>query len=557
MKDRKAYTGIDDFRFAVRKWGLKKVLVITSVLYIVGLFGDSYYGIASEIPFLKNLYAEIFDILDYTRNGVFFAPVFFVLGGAAAEMSAAENRVYIEERRKDTKLSFLRGGRRVLLRSASLVIYIIHPMLIVVIRLIAKLTGLQSILIENSLVHYFMVSAASIFFAVFSVKLWDRWKNRGSTDYVPGTDRAWLEIDMHSLGHNVEILKNEMPADCKLMAVMKAEAYGHGMYETASYLNQIGVDAFAAATIDEGICLRRCGIVGEILILGYTDPARAGELHKYDLIQTLIDYPYSRLLNKQGYDIKAHMKIDTGMHRLGFGKEEIEKIVHVFKMRHIQVCGIYTHLCVADSRKEKDIRFTKIQINSFYRVLEELRKKGVTVPKIHMQSSYGLLNYPQLRCDYVRAGIALYGVPSSPKDKTKLPMELWPVLSLKSRVVLIRKIKKGESVGYGRTFVAQRDSMIAVLPVGYADGLPRNLSCGRGRALIHGQMVPVIGRICMDQLTIDVTDIENVSVGEVATLIGRDGEKELPASEAAGRAGSITNELLSRMGGRLSRILVW
>ena len=119
MKDRKAYTGIDDFRFAVRKWGLKKVLVITSVLYIVGLFGDSYYGIASEIPFLKNLYAEIFDILDYTRNGVFFAPVVFVLGGAAAEMSAAENRVYIEERRKDTKLSFLRGGRRVLLRSRN------------------------------------------------------------------------------------------------------------------------------------------------------------------------------------------------------------------------------------------------------------------------------------------------------------------------------------------------------------------------------------------------------------------------------------------------------
>lgn len=292
------------------------------------------------------------------------------------------------------------------------------------------------------------------------------------------------------------------------------------------------------------------------MILGYTAPARARELRKYDLTQTLIDYEYALILNKQGCKIKAHIKVDTGMHRLGFNKEDIGNISAVFSMKYIKVSGIYTHLCVADSAQEKDICFTNMQIESFYNLLKQLKGKGVTIPQIHIQSSYGLLNYPELKCDYVRAGVSLYGVLSSPNDRTKLQFDLRPVLSLKSRVVLLREVKKGDSVGYSRSFVADRDSFIAVLPVGYADGYPRNLSCGKGYVLINGYRAPVVGRICMDQLTVDVTDIPDVKVGITATLMGTDGNEEISAPTVAENAGSISNELLARMGKRLPIITV-
>lgn len=616
----------------VRKWGLERSFVPAGALYLLGLFGDSYYGIAAKVPFLEQLYAEIFEITDYTRNGIFFAPVFFILGGIAADQAEkAENQTARKEaetqqladiqhlagkqhsaetqqlaeiqdegnpgqkrlsakylagfgisfllmsmegmalhtfkmQRHDSMyvflppcayflfrwLTFRRGRRKVRLRTSALLIYLIHPMVIVAVRLFGKITGLQEFLIENSLLHFLAVSTVSVFFAVFAVGLWERRKKGKKTLYVPGKDRAWVEIDRDNLRHNAQELKKAMPPGCEMMAVMKAEAYGHGMYDIATCLEQAGVNAFAVATIEEGIRLRRYGILGEILILGYTDPARAAELRRYDLTQTLIDYPYSRCLNRQGCDVKVHIKIDTGMHRLGFGTEDEEKLLHTFKMRRLRVCGIYTHLCAADSRDAEDIRFTKRQIQRFYGLLERLKQRGVKLPKIHLQSSYGLLNYPGLPCDYVRAGIALYGVLSSPCDETRL--DLRPVLSLKSRVVLLRTIKKGESVGYGRAFTACRDSRIAVLAAGYADGLPRNLSCGQCSVILNGQLAPVIGRICMDQMIVDVTDVREVSVGDAATLIGQDGEKEISAPETAGRALSITNELLSRMGGRLPRI---
>ena len=368
--------------------------------------------------------------------------------------------------------------------------------------------------------------------------------------------RAWIEIDLDNLSHNVKTLNKAMPARCELMAVVKAGAYGHGMYEIATHINRIGVKAFAVATIDEGMELRGYGILGEILILGYTAPERAKELHKYDLTQTLIDYDYAMLLNEQGYDVKAHIKVDTGMHRLGFSREDTEKIACVFAMKHIRVGGIYTHLCASDSLADEDLTFTNMQIDCFYKLLKILKEKGICIPKMHIQSSYGFLNYPELKCDYVRAGVSLYGVSSVPNDKTRLRLELRPVLSLKARVVLLRAIKKGESVGYSRAFIAKRDSMIAVLPIGYADGFPRNLSCGKSCVLINGHRAPIVGKICMDQLAVDVTDIPNVKVGIAATLIGKDGRDEIAAPAVAENSESITNELLCRMGRRLKIITV-
>ncbi len=593
-------------------WGLvknldyRKAFAVAAVLYLVGLFGDSYYGVIKNVPIFSGFYALIFQVLDYTRNGIFFAPVFFIMGGFIADYSdrgenkseivcdqsvrkKSESRCFglsmalmlveglvlhhFQVQRHDSMYVFLlpcvyflflvllqfRGKRYVWLRDLSLVVYLIHPMMIVVIRMFAKVLHLQGLLVDNSVVHFLAVTVASVAFGAAAVALWGRFGRRRKKRHTD-MDRAYIEINLENLAHNVAVLKAAMPSRCELMAVVKAEAYGHGMCEIAVHLDKIGVRAFAVATIDEGIRLRRCGIRGEILILGYTVPERAWELRKYDLAQTLIDYAYACRLNEQGCRVKVHVKVDTGMHRLGFdaghhSNTHIKEILDVFAMEHFDVKGIYTHLCVADSLEEEDVLFTRQQIADFYGVLKRLKKEGIRIPKIHIQSSYGLLNYPELKCSYVRAGIALYGVLSTPDAQTKLQLDLRPVLSLKTKVVLIRFVPQGESVGYGRTFVADRDSVIAILSIGYADGFPRSLSNRAGYVLINGGCAPIVGRICMDQLAVDVTDIADVEAGMTATLIGYDGGKEIAAPVVADDAGSITNELFSRMGSRLGRIV--
>ena len=369
------------------------------------------------------------------------------------------------------------------------------------------------------------------------------------------TERSWIELNIENLKHNVRILREAIPPACELMAVVKADAYGHGACATAAVLNQMEITAFAVATVEEGIQLRKHGIRGEILILGYTDVKRVQDLQKYDLTQTLLDFAYAQALNSRNAAVKTHIKIDTGMHRLGISSEEISAVRKVFEMKNLKICGIYTHLCCADSRLPEDIAFTRRQIDSFYRLTDALKNSGIQLPKLHIQSSYGFLNYPDLVCDYVRVGIALYGVSSVPDNEAVLQPALRPVLALKSRVVLIRFIGKGDSVGYGRTFVAGRDSRIAVIPVGYGDGFPGSLSGKNVSVLINRKSVPVVGRICMDQLTVDITDAENVKVGDIVTLIGTEAEQNVAAPVVAQRADSISNELLCRLGTRLPIVM--
>ncbi len=576
--------------FLVRKVGFERALGITILLYVVGVFGDSYYGVVCNIPTIQRIYTNMFELFDYTRNGFFFAPVFFVMGGMIADkadrgskkisvmglsisavLMLAEGMVLhtLDLQRHDSMyfallpcMYFLfillvqpKGQRKEVFRTMALAIYIIHPMVIVAVRLVAKILRSQTLLVENSLIHYLAVCIVSVVISFLFAKVLHKMKGKRNTACVKKA-RAWIEIDLNNLSHNVDTLNKILPKKCELMAVVKAQAYGHGAYEVATHINRLGVNTFSVATIDEGIELRQYGIAGEILILGYTAPMRAKELRKYDLIQTLIDYEYACTLNEQGYSVKGHIKIDTGMHRLGFDCMDIEKIESIFSMNHIKVCGIFTHLCSSDSLDEKVQRFTRMQIANFYNVIEMLEKEGITIPKIHIQSSYGLLNYPELNCDYARVGISLYGVTSAFNDETKHHIDLRPVLALKARVILLRDIKKGESVGYSRTFVAERDSRIAILPIGYADGFPRNLSCGKSYVLISEQKAPIVGRICMDQLAVDVTDIPDVKVGMTATLIGKDGEKEITAPMIAENADSISNELLCRMGRRLEIITV-
>ena len=423
--------------------------------------------------------------------------------------------------------------------------------MIVVIRLFAKLFHLEGLLIDNSVVHYIMVCLSSVAFGIATTALSVKYKPK-KAKYDNNTDRAYIEIDLNNLEYNVKTLRKAMPPKCRMMAVVKAEAYGHGAYEISTHLEKIGVRAFAVATIDEGISLRKYGIRGEILILGYTSIDRASELKKYNLIQTLISFEYANALNRQKVIVNTHIKIDTGMHRLGIPSDCVSDVKKIFTMKNINVCGIFTHLCCSDSSLPDDIAFTKGQIYDFYNLIGNLKKSGISIPKLHVQSSYGLLNYPELKCSYIRTGIALYGVKSLPDDNIKLQLDLRPVLSLKSRVVLIRQIEKGDSVGYGRSFIAERNSRIAILPIGYGDGFPRSLSNGNGSVLIDQYIVPVIGRICMDQLAIDITDTEGIAIGDVATLIDTDGCTDLYADVVSKNSGSISNELLCRMGERLS-----
>lgn len=576
--------------YLVREKGFTKAFVISAVLYAFGLLGDSYYGLTERIPVLNAAYQQLFELSDYTRNGIFYAPIFFVLGGyiaaQAKTVNVPKNLVgfavsfllmfgegmllhKLGFQRHDSMYIFLipsmyflfcaltawRGPRHELLKTSTLVMYIIHPMVIVGVRMVAKVIGMEALLIENSVGHYVAVSVITIICSVLFTVVYQKFTGKKKNDFRPEQERAWIEVDIDNLKHNVDAFNQAMPDNCELMGVVKANAYGHGAYEIASSLSDMGVKSFAVATINEAIALRRTGIKGEILILGYTDPARAKDLHKYDLMQNIVGYEYAVALNEQGYKVKGHIKIDTGMHRLGFNPEEIDKVQAVFHMNHIKVCGIFSHLCVSDSLTEDDVQFTKKQIDTFYGVIDALKQRNVTIPKVHIQASYGLLNYPELQCDYVRMGIALYGVLSTSTDRTKLNLDLRPVLSLKTKVVLTRTIKAGDSVSYGRKFVAQRESKIAVLPIGYADGFPRNLSCGKTYALINGQKAPIIGRICMDQMAVDVTDIPDVQVGMVATLIGKDGDQEITAPMVAEQSTSITNELLSRMGQRLGVVI--
>ena len=220
-------------------------------------------------------------------------------------------------------------------------------------------------------------------------------------------------------------------------------------------------------------------------------------------------------------------------------------------MKHLDIQGIYTHLSSSDSLAPEDIDFTHDQIDKFYSLLNELQVRGIRIPKIHIQGSYGLLNYPELECDYVRVGIALCGVLSSPSDCTKLLLDLRPVLSLKARVALVRDVEKGSEIGYNRAYKAPRDGRIAIIPIGYGDGVPRSLSCGKSSVMINGCAAPIVGRVCMDQLTVDVTDIEDVHPGDVAVVIGGGAESGISAPAVADSSESISNELLCRMGSRL------
>lgn len=365
-------------------------------------------------------------------------------------------------------------------------------------------------------------------------------------------ERAWVELDMNHLRHNVGIVQSLLPTGCRLMAVVKANAYGHGAVAICRELNNCGVRAFCVTSVSEGVELRRNHIRGEILVLGYTHPRQFGLLVRYRLMQTVINAEYASTLNDFGAKIEVHIKVDTGMHRLGEGAENIGVVAEIFRYSNLAVHGIFTHLSAVAGDSPVDAAFTQTQLDRFDRLLSALREQGIRLPRTHVQNSYGIVNRPDLSYDYARVGCALYGVMDTAEETVHLGLR--PVMSVKSRIAAVRTIEAGETVGYGHSFRSACDMRIAVVMIGYADGVPGCLSNGAGCVLIRGQRAPVVGEVCMNQITVDVTDITGVKQGDTAVIIGRSGQDEITACEMAERTRTISTEIVSRMGAGLQTV---
>ena len=365
--------------------------------------------------------------------------------------------------------------------------------------------------------------------------------------------RAWVEIDLGALAHNVAELRSRLPCGCELMAVVKADAYGHGAMQVAAQLQLEGVESFAVATVGEGVSLREGGLAGDILVLGYTHPDDAALLSAYRLTQLVVDGAHAKALDAADHKIGVHIAVDTGMHRLGMS--DLDEIEGVYALGNLLVGGVATHFASSDSLEEGDLEFTNTQMERFQSTLDALKCRGREVGKVHTQASYGIYNFPDMQCDYARAGIALYGVMSHSGD-TKIKPALRPVMSLRALIAQVRWIGAGESVSYNRTFTASEPRKIATVCIGYADGVPRQMSGNGGLCIVHGRKVPIIGLVCMDMLVIDVTGDDAVAAGDIVTLIGKDGGEEIRCEDAAAASGTITNDILCRLGGRLPRVVI-
>ncbi len=371
------------------------------------------------------------------------------------------------------------------------------------------------------------------------------------------TKRTWAEIDLSNLEHNYRALRGMLPRGCRFLGVVKADAYGHGVIPVAQKLEELGAEYLAVACLDEAVELREYGIKGPILILGPTPVEFAAELLRYDLTQTVQDADAAAVLSQAAVEadkiLKVHVKTDTGMSRLGFLCDEdhldgaAEEIARLCALPGLHAEGIFTHFANADGDEAYSMR----QLTRFFDLLDKLSAKNVKFEIRHCAASAAVLNYPCTHLDMVRPGIALYGHYPDPSCEDLDGPGLLPVMTVKTRIVALRDLPTGTCVSYGCTHTLERPSRIAVLPVGYADGLERLLS-NRAEMLIAGRHVPVLGRVCMDMCMVDVTDLPEVKVGDVVTVFG----PELPLEEKTDAIGTISYEMLCGVSRRVPRVYV-
>ena len=350
-------------------------------------------------------------------------------------------------------------------------------------------------------------------------------------------------------------VKKRLPEGVKLLGVVKANAYGHGAVPVASYLeNQ--VDYFATATIEEAVELRENGISAPILILGYVSPSQYGDLVEYDITQTIDSYAQALALEKeaarQNRKAKAHLAVDTGMTRIGFQvtEHDADEAAKIADLPHIELEGMFTHFSCAD---QEDKTYCSMQMEKYDKMTALLAERGVTIPLRHICNSAGIMEFDDHRFEMVRSGIITYGIyPSEEVKKERL--DLIPALSWKSHVIHVKEVGPGIGVSYGATYVTEKPmTRIATVSAGYADGYPRALS-NQGCVLIHGKKAPIIGRICMDQMMVDVTDIPDVQVEDVVTLVGTDGDETITIEEIANPAARFDYEMLCDISSRVTRV---
>lgn len=373
--------------------------------------------------------------------------------------------------------------------------------------------------------------------------------------------RTWADINMDAIDHNFRAIRNALKPGVKMCCVVKADAYGHGAPMVAREYQRLGADWFAVSNLEEAIQLRRCAITRPILILGYTPPQNAEELSELNISQTVLSLDYARQLSRYAQEanvtVNIHLKVDTGMSRIGFLYQNperdgasLDEMETAARLPGLAPEGIFTHFAVSDDGDPGE-NFTLAQYDCFRKAVEAMEARGLHFAVRHCANSGAVLDYPELQLDMVRPGIILYGM--EPSESIRHPLDLQPAMELKTVISQKKEIPAGATVSYGRTFTASQGTVVATVPIGYADGYPRHFS-GKAQMLVRGKRAPIIGRVCMDQLMLDVTDIPGVEEGDVVTVFGRDGESFLPVDELAALNDTIHYEMVCLVGKRVPRI---
>ncbi len=365
---------------------------------------------------------------------------------------------------------------------------------------------------------------------------------------------VWAEIDLTAIEHNCKLIKGLLKSSTELMAIIKADAYGHGAAPVARRALSSGAAWLGVSSLEEALEIRQGGIDAPILILGYTSLEDAPVTVAHRVTQTVFNLKQGIILNEAAKELnnkaQIHIKIDTGMSRLGFApdKASIQIIKELSGLSHLVIQGIYTHL--ADAGNPDKTSALK-QLHLFQDFIRNLEAEGISIPLKHTANSAAILNLPESHLDLVRAGIIIYGLYPYREEKEKR-VNFKPALSLKTKIVHLKEVEPGTAISYGGTYVVNCPSKIATLPLGYADGINRLLS-NQGEALIRGKRVKIVGKICMDQLMVDVTEVEAVASGDEAVLIGKQGEEEITSDEIAERLNTINYEIVCAISSRVIR----
>ena len=367
--------------------------------------------------------------------------------------------------------------------------------------------------------------------------------------------RTWAEVDLDAIAHNIKEIRKITNPNAKIMAVVKADAYGHGFLEVAKTLLENGADRLAVAVLQEGKQLRSRGVTVPILILGASGEEAVEDLINFDITPSVFTYEFAKELSYEAERkekvTKIHIKIDTGMSRIGFlagenNEEIVDEIIKISKLPYIEIEGIFSHFATSD---EYDKSYTLLQYGRFMDVCNRLEEKGLNIPIKHICNSAGIMMYPEMHLDMVRPGVILYGMyPSDEVDKSRL--DLIPAMTLKSTITHIKEVEPGRGVSYGKEYITDKKTKIATVPIGYADGYLRKLA-KHGKMIVDGVKVPIIGRICMDQCMIDVTNVHNIDKGDEVIIFGREG---VTVDDLAEWLETINYEVSCVIGKRIPRI---